>query len=348
MSQQNVYVTNNSLDVNFSSGASVEVVNKPGTSLKLDTFEPINSLVLGKNDVLNNVYLSLNNEQKLKVIDTSGNSALSQIFTEVLDIKNEVLNPTSVQPITGTVFSILQDESNNKITSTANGTKIGEDVNIINNSLNCSVSNITTCDTANTHITNTTFNSNCYGSSDGTTWHHLKTNPTGVLSTNSTIETNNGELTSTLGTGTGTYNALDVQIKNTSIVAISQNANSQSVASSIFVSKPVDMTNPSSFYNVQIGSSVSTNGFLYGAGLVQITGYSASQSWIYPNIYIQQSPDNINWFDSSSSSFNTNGYYNIQIYNAVLYPYLRIYAKFDSISQSDYVSYSANAWIVQK
>ena len=53
--------------------------------------------------------------------------------------------------------------------------------------------------------------SRCYGSSDGTTWHHLKTNSTGVLSTNTTLETANGTLTSTLN---DEINALDVQVQN--------------------------------------------------------------------------------------------------------------------------------------
>jgi hypothetical protein len=53
--------------------------------------------------------------------------------------------------------------------------------------------------------------SRCYGSSDGTMWHHLKTNSTGVLSTNATLETANGTLTSTLN---DEINALDVQVQN--------------------------------------------------------------------------------------------------------------------------------------
>ncbi len=53
--------------------------------------------------------------------------------------------------------------------------------------------------------------SHCYGSSDGTTWHHLKTNTNGVLSTNAIVETANGTLTSTIN---DEVNALDVQVQN--------------------------------------------------------------------------------------------------------------------------------------
>lgn len=61
----------------------------------------------------------------------------------------------------------------------------------------------------------------CYGSSDGATFHHLKTNPQGVLSTNAMIETDNGALTSTLVSETETYNALDVKIKGQTTVSLS-------------------------------------------------------------------------------------------------------------------------------
>jgi len=52
-----------------------------------------------------------------------------------------------------------------------------------------------------------------YGSSDGTAWHHIKTNNNGVVSTNAIMETDaNGALTSTVNDD---INALDVQVQNT-------------------------------------------------------------------------------------------------------------------------------------
>ena len=51
-----------------------------------------------------------------------------------------------------------------------------------------------------------------YGSSDGTAWHHIKTNNNGVVSTNAIMETDAGALTSTVNDD---INALDVQVQNT-------------------------------------------------------------------------------------------------------------------------------------
>lgn len=232
-----------------------------------------------------------------------------------------VSNFPSTQNISGSVKIV--DVANNPQTFTNVGLK------------NCS----------DTYLINQSLDTHCYGSSDGTTWHHLKTNPTGVLSTNAMVETNNGTLTSTVN---GTINALDVQIKNSTITTVSQPSNSQSVGTSLTFNKPYDTINPSSFYNAQIGTSVSTTGFLNGAGLVQITSTAFSNPYSYPNIYLQASPDNTNWFDLSSYSFNTTGFYNIQAYNVILYPYLRLYVKFDSIMQTDTINFSCNAWIVQK
>lgn len=276
----------------------------------------------------------------LQTHDADALDQLGDIKGELITLNQEIANPTSVQPITGTIYGILQDEANNKVSTTQNGAKIGIDANIINTSIPVSG----------------TINANIYGSHDGTTFHHILTTPTGKILVNSSTQDGNG--TNITSTTLGTSQCLDVAVQNTSIAiknetggAIttkSQPANSQQVGASLSFTKPYDTTNPSSFYNAQIGSSVSTTGFLNGAGLVQITSVSGSNPYIYPNIYLQASPDNTNWFDLSSNSFNTTGFYNIQAYNAILYPYLRLYVKFDSVMNTDNITFSCNAWIVQK
>lgn len=103
---------------------------------------------------------------------------------------------------------------------------------VISNMLltNFNVNNLTKCNTdsviiqsgnvsvsGNVTVDNTShLDVNCYGSSDGITFHHLKTNNNGVLSTNAIIETDNGTLTSTNESG---YNALDVICKGTTNIS---------------------------------------------------------------------------------------------------------------------------------
>jgi hypothetical protein len=90
----------------------------------------------------------------------------------------------------GKAYLYSGDEATS-ITATTVSSKNGIDANIINVSLD-------------TH---------CYGSSDGTTFHHLKTNSTGVLSVNSTTQDDNGVgITSTLN---GAKQSLDVNVSNT-------------------------------------------------------------------------------------------------------------------------------------
>jgi hypothetical protein len=90
----------------------------------------------------------------------------------------------------GKAYLYSGDEATS-ITATTVSTKNGIDANIINASLD-------------TH---------CYGSSDGTTFHHLKTTATGNLITESkTHDGNNTAITSTLN---GAKQSLDVNVSNT-------------------------------------------------------------------------------------------------------------------------------------
>lgn len=153
------------------------------------------------------------------------------------DIKDKIDNLSSI--VGAGVFVQLDSNVNGlKLKSTLNDGSA--DVNVVND---IDVNNLTKCDTdnviiqsgsVNSHIVdvvnapltftnvglkncgdvvinNNSLDVHCFGSSDGSTFHHLKTNPNGVLSTNAIIETNNGTLTSTIDDD---VNALDVSVKN--------------------------------------------------------------------------------------------------------------------------------------
>jgi hypothetical protein len=124
------------------------------------------------------------------VIIQSGSVSVSN-FPETQSVSGSVSvsNFPETQQVSGSVNSHIVDIANSPLTFTNVGLKNCGDVVINNNSLNV----------------------HCFGSSDGTTFHHLKTNTQGVLSTNAIIETDNGALTSTIDDD---INALDVSVKN--------------------------------------------------------------------------------------------------------------------------------------
>jgi len=65
----------------------------------------------------------------------------------------------------------------------------------------------------NTNVTNSSINTHCYGSSNGSTWHHLKTDANGILNTHSMTQDGAGtDITSTLNSG---KQSLDVNVSNT-------------------------------------------------------------------------------------------------------------------------------------
>ena len=71
----------------------------------------------------------------------------------------------------------------------------------------------------NTNITNSSIDTHCYGSSDGTTWHHLKTTGTGNLITESKTHdgTNNPISSTVVGEA---KRALDVNVANTGALKV--------------------------------------------------------------------------------------------------------------------------------
>ena len=102
-------------------------------------------------------------------------------------------------------------------TNLSNLTLTGNNLNVNVDSVKIKASNgdnLTATGTSlNTNITNTSIDSHCYGSSNGSVWHHVKTNGTGNLITESkTHDGSNVPITSTLN---GAKQSLDVNVANT-------------------------------------------------------------------------------------------------------------------------------------
>jgi len=128
------------------------------------------------------------------------------------------LSVTETNPITGfalessiqDVYSRLHDIS---------GTVAISGIPVVEISGNVVVSDLSV------NVLNSFLDVHCFGSSDGTTFHHIKTNPNGVVATNAVMETDaNGALTSTSVSGTETYNALHTIVKDSVLVSGISNA----------------------------------------------------------------------------------------------------------------------------
>jgi len=127
-------------------------------------------------------------------------------------------------------------------------------------------------------VSGSNLNVRMYGSSDGTTWHHIKTNPNGVVSTNSILETDAGELTATVSSGN--YNALDVSVKNSSL--------------------PVNSVNSGSWGNAVNNGSLNGNqytaSFDISASSYVYVIYRDGSTGVFDSILVEFSFDNTNWY----------------------------------------------------
>jgi hypothetical protein len=122
-----------------------------------------------------------------------------------------------------------------------------------------------------------TLDCHIYGSSDGSTWHHIKTNANGVIHTH--LETvGSGALSATVSSNN--YNALDVSVKNSSL--------------------PVNSTNSGSWGNASNNSSL--NGYQYTSG-IDISAsayiyviYRDGSTGVFDSILVEWSFDNTDWY----------------------------------------------------
>jgi ABC-type transporter Mla MlaB component len=190
------------------------------------------------------------NTNNLKVIDFALNQQLSQFSfitdeSEITDLRTRVMGSVEVinsgegslsvsesNPITGfalettlqDVYSRLHDVSGTIAINNFPATQTVEisGVPVVEISGNVLVSDLSV------NVLNSFLDVHCFGSSDGTTFHHIKTNPNGVVATNAIMETDdNGALTSTAVSGTETYNALHTIVKGS--VSVSGISNAVSV-----------------------------------------------------------------------------------------------------------------------
>ena len=170
-------------------------------------------------------------EDNLKVIDTALNTQFSQFSfitdeSEITDLRTRVMGSVEVENKPETVFSVSVSNFPTSQTVEISG------VPLVEISGNVVVSDLSV------NILNSSLDAHIYGSSDGTTWHHIKTNNNGVVSTNAIMETDaNGALTSEDVVGTETYNALHTWIKNP---AINVNARGYAASESAFFPIAVD------------------------------------------------------------------------------------------------------------
>ena len=177
----------------------------------------------------------------------------------------------------------------------------------------------------------------CFGSSDGTTFHHIKTNPNGVVATNAIIETDEGALTSTSVTGTETYNALHVLTKGTTAVSgivktQAQDSNNTQVASNVSVTGPSRVGN----------ADADTEGYLWASAIFQFSSVTTGGQ-----IYLEVSHDGNIWARPSSASVfvmtsmsQTSG--SIILSTPCPFRYVRLWA------DTGFAGAGCSAWIVMK
>jgi len=135
-----------------------------------------------------------------------------------------------------------------------------------------------------TNIQNSSLDCHIYGSSDGTNWHHVKTNASGVIHTH--LETvGSGALTATVSSGN--YNALDVSIKNSSLGVNSINSGSWGNA-----------VNNGSLNGNQYtsGIDISSSAYIYVI-------YRDGSTGVFDSIQVEFSFDNTNWYYLGDSIF---------------------------------------------
>jgi hypothetical protein len=188
----------------------------------------------------------------------------------------------------------------------------------------------------------------CYGSSDGITFHHLKTNPQGVLKTNAIMESDeHGALTSELKTGTGPYNALHCWIKNsvtldagstTNVTALdplptkSQSSLNSEIANDIIVSAPVSI------------GVADSDGYLWLSAQIQLNEVSAAG-----NLYLEYSAEGSVWFRGNTASESVYVNTSVAQQRVLIRPqtpctmrYVRVYA------EGTFAASGVSAWVSMK
>ena len=144
--------------------------------------------------------------------------------------------------------------------------------------INSNVSGLSSC------VSGSNLNVHCFGSSDGNTWHHIKTNASGVIHTH--LETvASGALSATVSSGN--YNALDVSVKNSSL--------------------PINSVNSGSYGNAVNNGSLNGNQYTSGidisASAIIYVIYRDGSTGVFDSILVEWSFDNSNWYYLGDSIF---------------------------------------------
>jgi hypothetical protein len=184
------------------------------------------------------------------------------------------------------------------------------------------------------NATGTSLDVHCFGSSDGTTFHHLKTTATGELVTHS--QTRDGAGTAITSTANGGITALDVAISGTPTISGEVSTKAQATYA------PQVLTNTGVTGPAQIGTVADSQGFLWVSALLTFTSVTTGGQ-----IYIEVSPDSSNWARPSAGSVfvmssGSNVTASILLGVPVAMRYVRLYA------DSPFVGVGCNAFFSMK
>ena len=243
-------------DVSVVSGATALSVTEtaPLTGFALETTQ---ADIKTQTDKLTFVDVDANTNN-LKVIDLQNNAILSNLsfFTNedtVTDLRVRVQNAIEVLNPEGGTLAI-----------SGNVGLVAESVIGVQNA------------------TGTSLDVHCYGSSDGATFHHLKTTATGELVTHS--QTRDGSGTAITSTPNGGITALDVAVSGTATISGVVDSRAQEA----FMPSVITSTNVTG--PVQIGTVVDTQHYLWISAILQFSSITAGG-----NIYLEVSPDSSMW-----------------------------------------------------
>jgi hypothetical protein len=186
--------------------------------------------------------------------------------------------------------------------------------------------------TVDTNVTNTSIDVHGYASSDGTTWHHLKSDQTGHLIVHAEVrDGNNNRITSTED---GTQRGLDVCLINsaTPIIIRPRDVLNVQVANNASVTGPMRIGN----------ANADTQGYTYISAIMSFTSVTNGGS-----VFLEVSHDENLWARPTGATafINTSGASvtaSILLSSPVPFRYARLWA------DTGLNAPSVSAWIVMK
>jgi len=305
------YITNSCVTVSgvvgLSEGAQVNLVNSTvglientvvglagGSSLNVDNFP---------SDYATELTLDAIKDQT-DLLTFSSKDGLNALLVKVDNQLTSPFSTTETNPVTS-LFAKLQDSSENGISSTAsesNGNvlntalfaydiandvtrpvRMGENRGLfIENITSVDFEVVAKNDVKVINATGTSLDVHCFGSSDGTTFHHLKTSATGELVTHS--QTRDGTGNSITSTVNGGITALDVAVSGTTTISGVVDSRAQTA----FMPSVIENQNVTGL--VQIGTTVDIEHFLWISAILKFTSVTNGG-----NIFLEVSPDSNTW-----------------------------------------------------